>query len=104
MFFDKIKKEINKRKHLDQDFSDLEILLEKNLQDLKEFKEVKILLDKSKLIKEKLFENKSFVKLFENLKKGNFWVVGGFTRDVLAEFQPKDIDLVTDLDIKEVKD
>jgi tRNA nucleotidyltransferase (CCA-adding enzyme) len=104
MFFDKIKKEINKRKHLDQNFSDLEILLEKNLQDLKEFKEVKILLDKSKLIKEKLFENKSFVKLFENLKKGNFWVVGGFTRDVLAEFQPKDIDLVTDLDIKEVKD
>ena len=56
MFFDKIKKEINKRKLLDQDFSDLEILLEKNLQDLKEFKEVKILLDKSKLIKEKLLK------------------------------------------------
>lgn len=110
MVFEAIRKEIKKRQHTNEEWGFLQEMIDKkeiNKEKLPlEIKQKLLLLQKiEKKIKLDLEKNQNFQKLWKILKniKGNFWIVGGYTRDTIAGLKPKDIDIVTNIDIKDLE-
>jgi len=107
MVFEALRKEIRKRQHINQEWQYLETMI--NNKDIIERYLPEYIKKKYKLLKHFEFQiqldlerNQNFQKLWKILKNidGNFWIVGGYTRDFIAGFKPKDIDIVTNLNIE----
>jgi len=111
MVYNAIEKEIQKRKHTGEEWEHLQHLLDEEILTMTKRYLPKHIQEKIDLfwhfnseIKLKIKTNYNLLELLDLIvPKAKVWIVGGFIRDVIAGFDPKDVDLVVD-NVQKVKE